>query len=89
MILATDANRVLPIKIGNAVTHSGIISSVFVLFSGFMLSIVAFTVIVALLGYDFEIAFSSVVACIMHLSLLLSVVLIKTLYVFNLPVNRL
>ena len=64
MILATDANRVLPIKIGNAVTNSGIISSVFVLFCGFMLSIAVFTVIVALLGYDFEIAFSTVIACI-------------------------
>ena len=51
-------------KIGNAVTNSGIISSVFVLFCGFMLSIAVFTVIVALLGYDFEIAFSTVIACI-------------------------
>ena len=64
MVLATDANRVLPIKVGNLVTNSGIISSVFVLFSGFILSIAFFTAVIALFGYDFEIAFSSVVACI-------------------------
>ena len=64
MVLSTDPNRVLPIKVGNLVTNVGIISSVFVLFSAFMLSIAVFTVVMALLGYDFELAFSTVVACI-------------------------
>lgn len=64
MIVATEPNRVVPLKIGNLTTGNAIISSVFVFISAFMATLVVFTVLVALTGLDFSTAFSSVVACV-------------------------
>ena len=64
MIVATEPNRVVPIKIGNLTTSNSIISSVFVFISAFMATLVVLTVLVAWTGLDFETAFSAVVACI-------------------------
>lgn len=64
MIVATEPNRVVPIKIGNLTTSNSIISSVFVFISAFMATLVVLTVLVAWTGLDFSTAFSAVVACI-------------------------
>ena len=64
LILSTDPNRVLPLKVGGVTTDNSVVSSVFMLFCGFIFSIGLFSCLVAAGGYDFEIAFSSVVACI-------------------------
>ena len=62
--MSTDPNRVLPLKVGGVTTDNSVVSSVFMLFCGFIFSIGLFSCLVAAGGYDFEIAFSSVVACI-------------------------
>ena len=64
LIVATEPNRVVPIKIGKMTTSGSIVSSVFVFLSAFMGTLVVFTVLVAMTGLDFETAFSAVVACI-------------------------
>ena len=64
LIVATEPNRVVPLKIGNMVTSGSIVSSVFVFLSAFMGTLVLFTVLVAMTGLDLETAFSAVVACI-------------------------
>ena len=64
MIVATEPNRVVPIKIGNLTTNGSIVSSVFVFMSAFMGTMVILTVLTALTGLDFSTAFSAVVACI-------------------------
>ena len=64
LIVATEPNRVVPIKIGKMTASGSIVSSVFVFLSAFMGTLVVFTVLVAMTGLDFETAFSAVVACI-------------------------
>lgn len=64
LIVATEPNRVMPVKIGRDNIDYGIVSSVFLFFIVFLLSILILTCFVAVGGYDLEIAFSSVVACI-------------------------
>lgn len=64
LVVATEPNRVMPVKIGSITTDGSIISSVFVFFSAFMVSIAVLTCLIAAAGYDLEIAFSSVVACV-------------------------
>lgn len=54
MIVATEPNRVVPIKIGNLTTSNSIISSVFVFISAFMATLVVLTVLVAWTGLDFR-----------------------------------
>ncbi len=64
LTLATDPNRVLPVKIGSLTAGNAVMSSVFVFFAGYMLSIAAVSVLVALTGEPFEIAFSAAIASI-------------------------
>lgn len=64
LTIATDPNRVLPIKVGSLTVSNAVVSSVFVFFAGYMLSIAALSVLVALSGLSFETAFSAVIACI-------------------------
>lgn len=64
LIVATEPNRVMPVKVGSGTVDNGIVSSVFLFFTVFMLSIAVLTCLVAAAGYNFEIAFSSVIACI-------------------------
>lgn len=64
LTVATEPNRVVPIKIGSLTTDGSIISSVFVFLSAFMATLVVMSVLVALTGLDFETAFSAVVACV-------------------------
>lgn len=64
LIVATEPNRVMPIKIGKLATGGSIVSSVFVFLSAFMGTLVVLTVLVAMTGLDFETAFSAVVACV-------------------------
>lgn len=64
LTVATEPNRVVPIKIGSLTTDGSIISSVFVFLSAFMATLVVMSVLVALTGLDFETSFSAVVACI-------------------------
>lgn len=63
LITATDPNRVVPVKIGSLTTDGSIISSVFVFMTAYTFSLVILTLLTAMTGLDFEIAFSSVVAC--------------------------
>ena len=63
-MVSTEPNRVVPLKVGNNPTDMSVVSSVFVLFAGFILSIAFMSCLVTLDGYDLEIALSSVVACI-------------------------
>ena len=63
-VVSTEPNRVVPLKVGNNPTDMSVVSSVFVLFAGFILSIAFMSCLVTLDGYDLEIALSSVVACI-------------------------
>lgn len=64
LIVATEPNRVVPVKIGSLTTDGSIISSVFVFLSAYVFSLTVLTVLVALTGVDFDTAFGSVVACI-------------------------
>ena len=64
LLLSTEPNRVAPLKVGATPIDVSIVSSVFVLFGAFMLSIALLSSVLAFAGYNLEIAFSSVVACI-------------------------
>lgn len=64
LAVATEPNRVLPVKIGNMNTNGSIISSVFVFMSAYAFSLAILTLLLALGGLDFETAFGSVIACI-------------------------
>lgn len=64
LTIATDPNRVMPVKVGSLTASNAVIASVFVFFAGYMVSIAALSVLVALTGQPFEIAFSSVIACL-------------------------
>lgn len=64
LTIATDPNRVMPVKIGSLTASNAVIASVFVFFAGYMVGIAVLSVLVALTGQPFEIAFSSVIACI-------------------------
>ncbi len=64
LIVASEPNRVMPVKVGKRTVSEEIVSSVFLFFTVFMLSIALLSCIVAAAGYDFETAFSAVVACV-------------------------
>lgn len=64
LTVATEPNRVLPVKIGNLNTDGSIISSVFVFMSAYAFSLAVLTILIAMCGLDFETAFSAVIACI-------------------------
>lgn len=62
--IATEPNRVMPIKIGTLTVSGQVVASVFVFFGGYMVALAVLSLLVALTGQPFDIAFSSVVACI-------------------------
>lgn len=64
LTLATDPNRVMPVKIGKLLVSNGVVASVFVFLACYLVSIGILGVLVALTGQPFEIAFSSVIACL-------------------------
>lgn len=64
LIIATEPNRVMPVKIGNLTTDGSIISSVFVFMTAYTFSLVILTLLVSLTGLSFETSFGAVVACI-------------------------
>ncbi len=64
LTLATDPNRVMPVKIGKLMVSNGVVASVFVFLACYLLSIGVLSILVALTGQSFEISFSSVIACL-------------------------
>ena len=64
LTLATDPNRVMPVKIGKLLVSNGVVASVFVFLACYLVSIGVLSVLVALTGQPFDIAFSSVIACL-------------------------
>lgn len=64
LVVATEPNRIMPVKIGRDNIDYTIVSSVFLFFIVFLLSILILTCFVAVGGYDLEISLSAVVACI-------------------------
>lgn len=64
LTISTEPNRVLPVKIGTLSVNNQVIASVFVFFAGYMVALAVFSLLVALTGQPFEIAFSSVIACL-------------------------
>lgn len=64
LIVATEPNRIMPIKIGTLTTDGSIISSVFVFLSAYVFCLVTFIVLVAITGETFETSVGAVVACI-------------------------
>ncbi len=64
LTLATDPNRVMPVKIGKLLVSNGVVASVFVFLACYLVSIGVLGVLVALTGQPFDIAFSAVIACL-------------------------
>ena len=64
LTLATDPNRVMPVKIGKLLVSNGVVASVFVFLACYLVSIGLLGCLVALTGQPFDVAFSSVIACI-------------------------
>jgi trk system potassium uptake protein TrkH len=64
LILATDPNRVVPVKIKNHVVDNSVISSVIIFVGLFFSTILILTVLLAVSGLDFDTSLSSVIACI-------------------------
>ena len=64
LTLATDPNRVMPVKIGKLMVSNSVVASVFVFLASYLVSIGVLGILVAFTGQPFEIAFSSVIACL-------------------------
>ena len=64
LTLATDPNRVMPIKIGKLLVSNSVVASVLFFLACYLVSIGGLGCLVALTGQPFEVAFSSVIACI-------------------------
>ena len=62
LVGATEPNRVIFIKIGNYSIESSLVASVFIFFSAYIACLAVFTLLLALGGLDFDVAFSSAVA---------------------------
>ena len=64
LISAVEPHRVVPLKIGNVNASEKITTSVFVYVFSFILSLVGISLIISLLGVNFQTAISATVACI-------------------------
>ncbi len=63
-VTTTEPNRLMPLKIGNAVISSDVASSVFVFFAAYVFSVAIICSLVAITGVDFATAFGATIACI-------------------------
>ena len=63
LIGATEPNRIIPIKLGNYTIENNLVSSIFIFFSAYLICLVAFTILLAVTGLDFSVAFSTAAAC--------------------------
>jgi len=63
-VLATEPNRVVPLKIGSANMPEKVTVSVFVYLLSFIISIMVLTLLVSLCGIDFKTSIAAVMACI-------------------------
>lgn len=64
LLLATDPDRIVPIKIKKYVIENSVISSVLVFLTAYFFVIVTLTIILSLGGLDFATALSAVITCI-------------------------
>lgn len=63
LISAVEPNRVVAVKIGTFTADNNLISSVFVFFSAYILSLFGLSFLISLTGLEFATAFGAVVAC--------------------------
>ena len=63
-VTTTEPNRLMPLKIGNAVISSDVANSVFVFFAAYAFSVAIICSLVAVSGIDFATAFGATIACI-------------------------